>query len=112
VRAITRSVREAVSVDYPIPGSSEQGLRVHKADPATETTTFFVSGGTLYVSEGLSTAVALTNDKVRVENFTFDNVARAGTPDSIRVRLTLSQLSESGLVGGYSADFYGAATIR
>ncbi len=113
MRVITQNVRNATSVSSPSIGTSGSSLSVNTVLPATTPTTFTVSGGTLYITQGSGGAVALTNNRVAVSNVLFSNLSRASTFGTVRVSFTLRSVSSATQAQyNYSANFYGTGTLR
>jgi len=110
---ITQAVRDAASVASPAIGSSSTTLVVTTKTTATNPTSFFVDAGTLYVKQGTAPPIALTNTRFSVGGLTFWNLARSGGKGSVRTRFTgTTSPRTSGKTDAYSAEFYGAATVR
>jgi prepilin-type N-terminal cleavage/methylation domain-containing protein len=107
IRTITQSIRGAVLVDTPMVGAIAETLSINTKNPISNPTVFFINNEALYVSEGASAQIALTNNKVKITNLVFSNVSRPATPGVIRIRFTLANKE-----GKYSVDFYGTAAIR
>jgi prepilin-type N-terminal cleavage/methylation domain-containing protein len=110
MRAITRAIRSARSVNAPLQAESSASLSLQTGVEATEPTVISASNGALYITEGDGDPVALTNDKVEISNVSFENLARAATPGTVRARFTLTPISPKG--NNYSVDFYGTSSIR
>ncbi|MEI6843152.1 MAG: type II secretion system protein [bacterium] len=113
VRTITQSVRNGTAINSPVVGNSAGVLSIATASSSTNPTTFSASGEVLYMVEGTSSAVALTNNKVKVSNLVFSNTSRPATHGTVLVRFTLSNTaSTTRAEEQYSVNFYGTATIR
>lgn len=109
VRIITQSIRNTETIGTPSVGESGEMLIVGESDP----TIFSLNNGTMFVEEGTSPAIALTNNKVKVSNLVFSNLSRPLTPGVVQIRFTLSNIPSSTQGGRqYSVDFYGTAAIR
>lgn len=94
-----------------LPNISENGdvLSLSILNSNTNPTIFSVNDGVLYITEGAEDPIALTNNKIVVNNLIFSNLARPETPGIIQIRFTLN----SNISGkNYSANFYGSASIR
>ena len=63
---------------------------------ANSPTVFSVSGGVLQIKEGTAAAVALTNNKVRVDSLAVSNLTRTGTSGVAQLSLTLSRINSAG----------------
>jgi competence protein ComGC len=114
IQSITQTVRNAKSVNSPTASNSSAVLSLETYDSATNPTIFSVtSGGVLQVKEGTNPEIDLTNNRVKVSNLSFSNLAEIGQPGIIRISFKLSNLSESAISAkNYSADFIASGAIR
>lgn len=109
---ITQTIRGAVDVVTPSYGTSSQILSVSTNASATNPTSVYVTNGMLYIQEGTSTAVAISNSKVLVRNLSFINTSASTTQSgTVRVRFLLSPTSSSTLQEFlYEKEFVGSGS--
>ena len=113
VRTISRSIRNAQSINSPTIGDSASSLSLSNINSSIDPVIFSQSDGVLYITEGAGDPIALSNNKVKVTNLTFTNLSRNSTPGVIRFRFTLQNITEAiRPEEQYSVDFYGTAAIR
>lgn len=93
---IAKVVRNANSISSPAAGSSSGTLVVTVPTANLSPTTFDVGSGSLRITEGASSAVALTNNNVQVSNLTFTNLSRSGTNGVVQISFVLSRINTSG----------------
>lgn len=93
---ITQEIKKAVGINSPAPGSSANSLSLAMSDPNLNPTIFDVSGGKLRITQGASVPIELTTDQVLVSNLQFTNLSYSNTPGTLRVEMTLENLSPSG----------------
>jgi len=112
IRTMTSTLKQASLINSPTLGNTAGTLSLVQADLARNPTIFSISNGTLYMTEGTNSPVALTNNKVTVSNLIFSNLSLAGTPGSLKIQLTLTSniANINNII--LSADFYGSATLR
>lgn len=109
IKLITQTLRNASSVNSPTIGNSGSSLSVVTNIPATSPTIFSLSDGVLYITEGVGSPIALTNNKVVVSNLTFSNFSRASTPNIIKISFTITSASTR---DPYSVNFEGSGALR
>lgn len=113
IRILTQNIRNAVKVNEPVISNSGTSISLETIDPLTNPTIFMMATGTLYMKEGASDPVALTNNRVEVFNLVFSNLSRISTPDTIRIRFSLKNSDIHNRDGEqYTKDFYGSASIK
>ena len=113
MKVITASIRNAHSINSPTIASSASNLSIVTESPSTSPTVFSENSGVLYITEGSSSPVALTNNKVVLSGLLFSNFSRVDTPDIIKVSFTLaSSNTSSNSAGTYSFTFNGSASLR
>lgn len=113
VRFITRSIRNAKSINTPIPGLSGDSLVLETYDPLTNPTVFSITeNGVLQVKEGIEESEFLINDKVIIENLVFKNIGSVGGDGAIEFSFRLKNRSSIKKTEFFSSDFYGTASIR
>lgn len=113
VRSITQAIRNGSAINSPTTGSSDASLSIANIDPAINPIIFSQIGDVLYVTEGVASPVALSNNKVKVSNLVFNNLSRSSTPGIVQFRFTLENTdSATRAEEQYSVDFYGSASIR
>lgn len=106
MQLITQTVRNATAISSPTIGASGTSLSV-------DTTVFDLSSGAVRIKEGVAAAVNLTSSKVTASNLNFQNLSRAGTPNTIRVSFTITYINSSGRNEyDFTKTFYGSAGLR
>lgn len=106
MQIITQTVRNATAINSPTIGNSAASLSV-------DTTVFDLSGGSIRIKEGAGVAVNLTSSKVTASSLNFQNLSRAGTPNTIRVSFTLTYTNPSGRNEySFTQNFYGSSGLR
>lgn len=108
IKLITQTLRGADSVNSPSVGNSASTLNL-SVEAIPGNTTFSESGGVLYTNEGPGAPIVLTNNKVVVSNLEFFNLSRAGTPNIIKVRFTLTSADAR---DPYTVNFEGSGALR
>jgi len=99
IKTITRYIRNSTA--FSISNSSTLDLTTPNGN-----VNFSVSGGILNITEGQG-PIALTNNKVIVNNLVFLNLSQNSTAENIKINLTLESNSNTTPV-----TFYGSASIR
>jgi prepilin-type N-terminal cleavage/methylation domain-containing protein len=113
VRVITQALRNAVNINTPATSTSASLLSINTTLASTTPTTFTITSGVLYKTEGINPSVALTNSKVIVSNLNFSNLSKTATFGTVRVSFTISDNSASAQAQyNYSANFYASASLR
>lgn len=113
LRIITQNLRNATVINSPSIGTSVGTLSVNTISAGTTPTLVTLSGGVLYITQGASPAVALTNNKVAVSNLSFSNVSRPSTFGAVKVSFTVTNSTSSSKAEyNYSNTFYGSGTLR
>lgn len=87
--AIRRFVQEASVIDMPA-GVSTSTLTLRTASSTTDPTVFYLASSTIYLREGTSTALALTDPKVLVDDFTAVKIENPGGRAIVEINLALS----------------------
>jgi len=110
---ILSTVRNSSGITTPSSGVTGSTLSMTVDSAPASPTVFTLSGSTLKITEGATTAVSLTNSNVLATAFSVQNLSRASTPGTVRVNFTLSGTITSGSVPFvYSKTFYGSASLR
>ena len=113
MRTLTTSIKNATVINNPGTGVSSGVLSINTSNLQTTPTIFSEDGEALYITEGTSSPIALTNNKVKLTNLTFTNVSQSSTPGIIKIRFTISNTaSKSSPAEQYSVDFYGSSAVR
>ena len=113
MRILTNSVKNATAINYPGTGLSSGTLSVDMSDTLVNPTIFSGSGEAIYITEGANSAIALTNNEVKVTDLSFTNVSKINTPGVIQIRFTISNTALQTLPEQqYSINFYGTASLR
>ncbi|HSX07132.1 MAG TPA: prepilin-type N-terminal cleavage/methylation domain-containing protein [Candidatus Saccharimonadia bacterium] len=110
---LTQTVRNATSITTPLTSTSGSSLTLVVPTASLSPTIFSLSGTTLQVQEGAGAAVALTNSKVQVTNFTVKNLTRSGTSGIVQISITLSRVNTAGRNEyDYTQTFTTSAAVR
>lgn len=88
---ITQTLRNATDVTSPAPAASAATLSAVVPTASLSPAQFSLSGTALQVKEGAAATITLTSDEVQISSLSFTNLARAGTPDVIRVSFIISR---------------------
>lgn len=113
IQLITQTIRNASAVNSPSIGGSGASLSLTVVDSASSPTVFDLSSGVIRIKEGAGATVNLTSSKVTVSSLNFQNLSRAGTPNTIRISLTLTYINSSARFEyEFSQKFYGSADLR
>lgn len=111
IKLITQSIRDSAIINNPVNSNSGDTTTITSQDAIV--TTFFAQDGVLYIEEGSSDPVALTNNRVTVTDLVFSNLTAPDTSGSIKISFELhNSTSTSRIYEQYSKKFYGSATIR
>ncbi len=111
MQLITQTVRNAEGINSPTPGTSAETLSLNVVN--NNPSEFTLSNGAVEVTEGVGSAVPLTNSRVIVSELTFQNLSHTDTPGTARVEFTLTHINPDD-INEYSFEktFTGSATIR
>jgi type II secretory pathway pseudopilin PulG len=113
MRIMTQSVRSAASVTTPGTGATTSTLSLVTYSAPQNPTVFDVQSGVARIKEGSALPIALTNGRVSVSGFSVQNVARTGTPGSVRIQFTITAVNPSGRSEyAFQAQFVGSASLR
>lgn len=112
---ITQYIRNASAITFPLAGAASSTLIIQPLASSTATTTLNLSGASLQIKEGTSTAVSLTASSTVVTGLTFTNLTATGTPGIVRIQFTLSYIAAqraTSTVYSYAETFYDSAALR
>lgn len=100
VARLSADARDASSVNTGAStfGTSPGVLSLAMSFPALDPTVYTVSGGRLFVQQGVGTPIALTSAKTEVVSFILDNVSVSGKTRAIRIHLQLRNINPDNLV--------------
>lgn len=88
-------------------------LSLKMADAAKNPTLFYLSGGALWMQEGVAAAVPLTSSEVTVTALLFTNVSYPNTPGTIRIQMTVASTNpENRQEYNFVKTLYTTANIR
>lgn len=96
IQRVLQTVRNADGINAPAQGASATALSLDVRDDVLDPTIFDLSGGALRLREGAGAPVVLTNSRVTASALTFQNLAAAGTPGSIRITFTITYVNPTG----------------
>lgn len=113
LRLITTTIKNSTAINSPGTGISSGVLSLASGDNNKNPTVFSEDGEALYITEGANSALALTNNKVRITNLSFTNVSKTNTKGVIQIRFRIQNTASQTLPEQqYAIDFYGSASIR
>lgn len=113
MQIITQTVRNANIINTPAQGASAPSLSINAYAIGNNPTIFDLAGGTIRITEGVGSAVSLTNSRITASALAFQNLSRAGTPGTIRIQFTLTHLNPEGRNEySFTRTFIGSATLR
>lgn len=113
MQLITQTIRNATVINSPTIGESGASLSLGVVDGASSPTVFDLSSGGVRIKEGIGAGVNLTSSRVTTSNLSFQNLSRAGTPNTIKISFTLTYINLSGRNEfEFSQNFYGSADLR
>ena len=112
MKIITQTIRNSNEVIIPTINNINSSLTLTTYNPNLNPTIFSEVGGVLYVSEGGSGQIDLTNNKVIVSDLLFSNFSLPNTADVIKFSFKLSSPTTGGPAGNYSFTFNGSAQLR
>jgi len=108
---IAMSVRNAETIQSPVPGASDSVLALKMADKTKNPTSFRLSDGSFKESPGAF--VNLTSSETMVTALQFSNISYPNTPGTIRIQMTLQYTNPLNRPEyRFSKIFYTTATIR
>lgn len=79
IQLLSYTIRNASAVRTPNVSTSSSTLILSMRYPTVGTTTFTVSNGALFMQEGTSTPITLSNSRVIVQNLLFTNTSASST---------------------------------
>ncbi len=113
MQSITQTVRNAEAITVPSAGISTSSLTLDVVAAASDPTVLHESSGVIRITEGIGSPVALTNSRVTASGLAFQNLSHAGTPGTVRIQFTLTQVNPEGRNEySFSKTFIGSATLR
>jgi type II secretory pathway component PulJ len=101
---IVQTIRNAGSVSTPADGASGNSLELAMPSGDQDPTTVELHNGKIMMKEGNQDAVALTGNKVKVDNLTFRNLSRSGSPGIVQIEINLEAINPQNLQS-FSANF-------
>lgn len=107
------AIRNASAVTTPTDGATSTNLVLQMPYASASPTIFAVQGGTLMMQEGSGASTSLMANDVTIPSLTFHNFATTGTPDNIRITMTVSSTNPNN-DAEYAAGqtFIGSSAIR
>lgn len=113
MQIIAQTARNAEVISSPAQGASASSLTLDVITVASDPTVFDLSSGSIRITEGVGSPVALTNSRVTASALTFQNLSRASTPGIIRIQFTLTHVNPEGRNEySFTKTFIGSATLR
>jgi len=113
MQLMLQTIRNADAINAPAPATSATSTSIDVFDVVDDPTIFFLTGGTIQMTEAGGSAIDLTSSNVTASGLRFENVARTGTEDFLKVEFVLTH-PEAGVssVYNYQRTFYGSAAVR
>jgi Tfp pilus assembly protein PilW len=113
MQIITNNIKTANEINTPNQGNSSSTLSLEMEDSLINPTIFDLSDGTIRVTEGTSSPVALSPSHIIVNNLTFNNYSRNNTPGIIQVQFELTYINPNNQQEfNYTQTFQGSSSIR
>ncbi len=113
MQIITQTARNAEDITSPTVGNSGSSLTLDVVDAGDDPTIFDLSGGAVRITEGVGSAVDLTNSHITVSGLNFYNLSRSETPGTVRIQFTITHVNPEGRNEyDYNKTFYGNASLR
>lgn len=113
MQIITQTIRNGTAINSPTQTQSAASVSVNVTDSAKSPTVFDVSSGAVRATEGANSPVSLTSPQVVASSLNIQNLSRTGTPNTIRISLTLNYANPAGRGEySYSKTFYASASLR
>ena len=113
MQSMTQALRNATGINQPTLGNHDTSLSVKIADAGKDPTVFDLTGGVLYIKEGSSTKVALSNSRFQASNLQFINLGNTSTTAAVRIEFTLACNNSSGRTEfDCSQTFVGSGSLR
>ena len=113
MQLISQTIRNADSINSPLPGSTSSSLSLNVTDKANNPTIFKLDGTVITRMEGNTMSIPLSSSKLMVTELDFQNLSRENTSGTIRIKFTLDRISPvSRNELKYSQTFIGSATLR
>lgn len=113
LQVITQAVRNAQSINSPLPGTSSSTLSLGVSDATKNPTIFDLQEGRVRIKEGEGNAVFLTNSRIVVSGLLFQNITKPGSAGAVRISFTISHINPEGRQEyNYQKEFISAASLR
>lgn len=113
LQMITQSIRNSDAVNSPVMGANAASISLDVYTLGDDPTVYDLSTGELRITEGAGSPIPLNSSKTVISNLLFENVSRASTPGTIRIKFDISFDNQSGNVNyDYSKTFRGSASLR
>jgi len=109
---ITQAIRNAEGINSPNPGGSSSTLSLAMSN-GNNPTLFALSSETLNITEGATSPIPLSNDRITVSDFNVTNTSRADTPGILKIEFSLTHKNPSGRNEyTYSKTFETSSSLR
>jgi hypothetical protein len=113
VRIMTDAIHNATWVSLPGQGDTAAALSLYTTSSTTDPTIFDLSSGTIRITEGTSSPVALVSSRVVVSGLTFRSTSSLNTPSTVRFQFLLSSaVGSSRSEYSYQKLFAGSAALH
>lgn len=113
-RTMTQSIRNATAINSPGAGATSSSLSINTGVASTTPTLYSLTGGVLFITEGVNPAIALTNSRVVVTDLTFSNLTKSGSKGLVSIDLNLKATAASANRAeyNYQANYHDSASLR
>jgi len=113
MRIITQIVRNAETINVPVPGASGTIMTLAMNDSSKNPTVFSSSGSNIQIKEGTGATISLTAGKFSISDLVFENLSRTNTPGVVKIMFTMNRKNISGRKEySFPRTFWGTAGLR
>lgn len=113
MQIITQTVRNSTTINSPAQGVSDTSLSINTIVPANNPTVFDLSSSAIRIKEGTAAVIPLINSRVAASGLSFSNLSLTGTPGTVRIQFTLTNINNVGTNEySFAKTFIGSATLR
>lgn len=113
MQLMLQTIRDADAVITPSTGNTSSFLLIDTSDVLHSPVIFDISGGTIRITEGSSSPLSLSNDRVDISNLVFYNTSRSTVTDAVHIQFTLTHTNpRERQEYTYTETFSSGATVR
>ncbi|MFC1645112.1 PilW family protein [Patescibacteria group bacterium] len=113
MQLVKQVIRNSEGINSPAQGVSSGTISMDVVNVGDDPTIFDVSSGVFRITEGVGSAIDITNSRVTVSGLSFYNLSRTDTPGVVRIQFTITHNNPEGRNEyDYSKTFYGTASLR